>query len=252
MSEDTELLKKRFVELAKRSDGGGYFTFTDFLGLVEQSALAECTRELRRIPITLFGGVPGAERVMARFGSPDELGYDEPFPISIIKITPKQQKFADRLTHRDFLGSLMNLGIERETLGDIAIIDNVGYLFSKAEISEFILSSLSKVRHTDVICTLCDTLPEGELYRTEERRVQISSERLDAVVAKLFNLSREDAQSYFKKRLVFVNGRQCESVSYQPKEGEKVSVRTLGRFIWCGYESTSKKGKLNCKVLLYV
>ena len=252
MNGDNELLKKRFIELAKRSETGGYFTFTDFLGLYEQSTLCESLRELHGINISLFGGTEGAERVMARFGSPDELGYEEDFPISIIRISPKQQKFADKLTHRDFLGSLMNLGIERETLGDIPIIDNVGYLFCKRDIADFIFSSLKRVKHTDVNCNLCDTLPDGELYKTEAKRIQLSSERLDAVVAKVFNLSREDAQAYFKKRLVFVNGRLCENFSYQPKENEKISVRNLGRFIWQGFDSTSKKGKLNCTVKLYV
>ena len=95
-------------------------------------------------------------------------------------------------------------------------------------------------------------LTEGELYRTEKKTVQVSGERLDAVIAKVFSLSREEAQSLFKKRLVFADGRQIDSPSYSPKENEKISVRGHGRFIYRGCQSYSKKGKMNTLVELYL
>ena len=252
MIKDTELLKKRFIELARKSDNSGYFTFTDFLGLAEQSAFSEIKKELRGVTYEAFGGAEGAERVIIRFGSEEELGYSLPFPISVVRVDPVSQKYADMLTHRDFLGAILNLGIERDTLGDIVIIDNVGYIFCLDSIADYICESLIKVKHTDVCAKIVTSLPEGELYRTEERMVQISGERLDAVIAKLFSLSREDAQLLFKKRLVFVDGRQIDSTSYVPKEKEKISVRGHGRFVYLGCQSYSKKGKLNVLVELYV
>ena len=250
--EEAELLQKRFIELANRSYNTGIYTFTDFLGLAEQSAFEGVKKAIHGIPYEAFGGAPGAERVMIRFGSEDSLGYEVPFPIVCIKAEPVSQKFADKLTHRDFLGALLNLGIERSTLGDIPILDNVGYIFATEEIAPFIISELRRVKHTEVKLSLVDALPEGELYKTERRRVQISGERLDAIVAKIFSLSREDAQSLFAKKLVFVSGRQCESTSYTPKENETVSVRGYGRFIYRGFVSNSKKGKLNVEVDVYV
>ena len=95
-------------------------------------------------------------------------------------------------------------------------------------------------------------IPAGELYKTERRVVQAVGERVDAIVAKVFSISRDDALSYFKRRLVFVDGRQLENNSYIPKVGERVSVRGLGRFIYLGYQTLSKKGKLNIEVDLYV
>ena len=249
---DSELLKKRFFELARKSFNAGIFTFTDFLGLAEQSAFAEIKKELRGINYEAFGGAEGAERVMVRFGSEDELGYSLPFPISVIKAEPVSQKYADRLTHRDFLGAILNLGIERDVLGDIVIIDNVGYIFAKEDIAGYIADSLTKVKRTDMRVRVTDALPEGELYRTEERTVQASGERLDAIIAKVFSLSREDAQTLFKKRLVFADGRQIDSTSYTPKENEKISVRGHGRFIYVGCQSFSKKGKMNILVKVYV
>ena len=252
MSDEYELLKRRMVELARRSYNSGIFTFTDFLGLAEQSAFSEVSREISGIPYTAFGGAEGAERVMIRFGSEEELGYSQPYPISTLKIEPLSQKYAERLTHRDFLGAIMNLGIERDTLGDIVIIDNVGYLFAKEDIAAYLAESLTKVRRTDVKTSVTADLPEGELYRTERRSVQANGERLDALVAKVFSLSREDAQSLFKKRLVFANGRQIDSTSYIPKPNEKISVRGHGRFIYLGPQSLTRKGKFNIAIEVYV
>ena len=252
MTDDTELLKKRFIELANKSYNAGIFVFTDFLGLSEQSAFSEIKKEIRGIPYTAFGGADGTERVMIRFGSEEDLGYEVPFPISVIKAEPVSQKFADKLTHRDFLGAILNLGIERSTLGDIAIIDNVGYIFAADDIGEYITSSLTKVKHTDMKLKIVDELPEGELYKTELRRIQANGERIDAIIAKVFGMSREDSSTLFKKRLVFVDGRCTENTSYIPKEGEVISVRGHGRMIYRGYDSFTKKGKMNIVVEVYV
>ena len=252
MTDDLELLKKRLTELANKSYNSGIFVFTDFLGLAEQSVFSEIKREISHVKYTEFGGTPGTERVMIRFGDPDELGYELPYPISAVKVAPVSPKFADRLTHRDFLGAILNLGIERHTVGDIAIVDNVGYVFAKEDIAQYICRELIRIKRTDVTCSITEDLPAGQLYRTEPRTVQISSERLDAVIAKAFSLSRDDAQSLFKKRLVFISGKCSENTSYTPKIGDVISVRGQGRFIYKGYSSTSKKGKLNVILDLYV
>lgn len=250
--EESELLKKRFIELANKSYNSGIYLFTDFLGLSEQAVFNEAKAAFRTLPYTAFGGAEGAERVMIRFGDEESLGYTADFPIVCIKAEPVAQKFADKLTHRDFLGALLNLGIERSTLGDIPIIDNVGYIFAKEDIAPYIISELSRVKHTEVKLSVADKLPEGELYKTERRRIQANGERVDAVIAKVFSLSREEAHSLFLKRLVFIDGRLCENPSYIPKRGEVISVRGKGRMIYLGYETTSKKGKLNIEVELYV
>ena len=252
MTDDRELLKKRFTELANRAYNSGIFTFTSFLGLAEQSAFAEVKRTIGAIPYTAFGGAEGCERVVIRFGSEEDVGYEMPFPISVIKAEPTSKKFAESLTHRDFLGSIMNLGIEREMLGDIVIIDNVGYIFALESIADYIVENLIRVKHTDIRREIVYSLPEGKLFKTERRTVQVSGERLDAIVARVFSLSRDDAQSLFKKRLVFASGREIESTSYTPKADEVVSVRGHGRFIYRGFASNTRKGKMNIEIDVYV
>ena len=250
MNSDVELLKKRFSELARRASGGGYFTFTDFLGLLEQSTFNEIKRSIPT-EYEIFGGFEGAERIMIRFGSEEEIGYTAPFPIKTLLIKPKAERFAEKLSHRDYLGSLMNLGIERECLGDIVILENRAYLFAEEEIAPFIISSLERVRNTDVTVEECVLDGEFVPFKTETRQIQISSERLDAVIAKTFHLSRDDAQMLFRRGLVFVDGRLIESVSHTPRMGDRITVRTLGRIRYGGVVGTSKKGKLNVTVEVY-
>lgn len=250
--DSSELLKKRFRELADKSYNSGVYFFTDFLGLAEQALFAEIKPYISHVPYTAFGGACGCERIMIRFGDEESFGYIEDFPIVCIKAEPVSQKFADKLTHRDFLGALLNLGIERSTLGDIPIVDNIGYIFAKEDIAPFIASELKRVKHTDVKLSITKNIPTGMLFRTERRKIQAVGERLDAVIAKLFSLSRSDASALFSKRLVYVDGRLCENTSHIPKRDEIVSVRGHGRFIYLGYETTSKKGKLNIELELYV
>ena len=250
--EERELTRKRLSELLKKSESAPYFIFTDFLGLMEQAIFHEIKKEYRGAKYSLFGGAEGTERVMIRFGDAQELGYEEPFPIVTVKAEPVSMKFAERLTHRDFLGSTLALGIERSVLGDIIIRDNIGYIFVKEDMAEYIVDSLTRVRHTDVKLSVVDALPEGELYKTERRKLQAVGERVDALIAKLFSISRDDSLALFKKGLVFADGRQLVSPSYIPKENELISVRGHGRFIYRGYEGLTRKGKLNIIVDLYV
>ena len=126
---EIQQLKNRFRDLAEKSFRQGIFTFTGFLGLSEQDVFWQEERGLSHTGYCLGGGYDGADRVMIRFGDSGELGYEVPFPIVCIHIQPLAQKFADELSHRDFLGALMNLGIERSTIGDIKAGERQAYLF---------------------------------------------------------------------------------------------------------------------------
>ena len=252
MREDYTLHKKRFSELAHKSYNSGIYTFTDFLGLAEQSAFHEIEKEIFGIPYRLFGGAEGCERVMVRFGSEEICGYDLPFPISVILCQPLSEKFAEKLGHRDFLGAILNLGIDRSVIGDIVIIDNEAYIFVKDSMADFICQGLDRVRRTSVKCSVTNDLPEGKLYNTKMIKVQAVGERIDALVAKVFSISRDDSATLFSRGMVFINGKCCESVSHTLKEGDIVSARGYGRFIYRGIESLSKKGKLNILIEQYI
>lgn len=237
--------EKRLSELAVRADERCYVTFSDFLNLEEESILAGLKLNT---PYYLYGGYDMAERCIAAFGEGCESAA---FPISIVKIEPASQKFADRLSHRDFLGSLMGLGIKREVLGDIVIGNNTGWLFCLNTIAEYIVKNLDKVRHTSVKCSIADQLPDTAVSKPEEKELTAASERLDVITAAVYNLSRNAVKELFTSRRVYVNSRFCENFSFIPKKGDIISVRGYGRFIYCGVIRTTKKNRLIILAKIY-
>lgn len=141
---EKEELKRRVLDLANRCYQQNIYTFSGFLNVAEVSDVYAMERELDFVPWKLFGGTEGCERQMLRFGSEETLGYEEAFPISCVVIRPSAPKFAEELTHRDFLGALMNLGIERDVLGDIIVRGAVGYVFCEDAMADY----LEKKHHT--------------------------------------------------------------------------------------------------------
>lgn len=240
-------IEKRLAEMARRSWDRGIPCYTDFLDLSGQSALARIRKQLPPVPVTLFGGAEGCERLMAGFGAEDESG----FPIAVLKAEPAGARFAEQLTHRDVLGSLMSLGFERELLGDIVLRDNAAWIFCAERIAGYVEDNLLSVRKTGVRCSRADALPEGELYRLRRETVQVASPRIDALVAHAFRLSRGDAQRLFPAGRVFLDGAECPRTDAEPLSGQIISVRGFGRFRFRGAETRSKKGKWNAVVELY-
>ena len=247
-----ELFKKRLVELAEKSYRNNQYVFTNFLNMAEMNAFYEIRKEISYIPFTAFGGTENCERLMIRFGSEEMFGYKEPYPICCIQAEPLIEKFADNFTHRDFLGAIMNLGIEREIVGDIAIKGKKAYIFCTEKIASYIAENLVQVKHTSMRCQVLEAAPDILKPTLEQREVTAASERIDAVLGKLCNLSRSQSILAFREKKVFVNGRQCENNSYQLKKGDTVTFRGFGKFIYEGVKYETKKGKICAEVSVYI
>ncbi len=251
MPADDRELQKRFLDLAHRAYSQMRYTYSEFLTLAEQDALLRTSFDANSAPFKLLGGYDGAERRAARFGSEELFGYTDAVPISCVFISPAAPKFADALTHRDFLGALMSLGVRRSVMGDIVLNDNCAYLFCLESVAGFIVDELTQVRHTTVRCTVLEQPPELITAEPEDKSINVASERLDASIAAVFKLSRNEAQSLFKEGKVFVNSRLTENTSFQPGSGDVISVRGYGRFIFMGVSGSSRKGRLFVTVQVY-
>jgi len=259
MKKETEDFYKRIKDLSQQSYQKGRFTFSPFLSMAEMSDFYEqcalpksSSFALSPSGYTVFGGYDGAERCMIRFGNSEELMYEEPFPIVCIKISPVNMKFADDLTHRDFLGCLMNLGIKRELLGDILVKKSSCYVFAEEKMAEMINREITRVKHTTVLTSICD-LPEIEITpEYKEIEVQVKSPRIDAVVAKVYKLSRSQAAELFFEKKVFVNGRIMENESHQLAVSNVVSVRGYGKFLFDKAGGTTKKGNQILGIKIFV
>lgn len=249
MEEDIRQLQKRFAELAARANGRGRYTYTQFLTLAEQDVLQTMARQLDA-PFVWMGGYEAAERRLACFGREEDMGYSPESPICCLSIAPASKKFAGDLGHRDFLGSLMALGIKRQLLGDIQIVEGVGYLFCLEEIAPYLCENLISVGRTTVRCESCDP-PEQLCQPPEPTEVVVASERLDALIAAVWKLSRNQAQELLERGMVFIDGRMVENASHTLREGDVVSVRHQGRFRYEGTLRETKKGRLRVSVRVW-
>ena len=245
-------LKKRLEDLYRQSYTNNSYIFSRFLSSSDAAAAYEVAD---KDTVRLWGGAEGCERVMIRFGDAASLGYEVDFPISTLKIRPVNPKYCEELTHRDYLGVFMSLGVERDTIGDIVIKDKNAYAFVCDSIAEHLCKNIESIKNTTVICAKCD--PENESGISiepefDEKMIIVPSPRIDAVIAKLYNLSRSESRRLFTAGMVLVNGRSCGNESLVPKERDIFAVRGYGKFIFEGVGEMTRKGNVMVRINRYV
>ena len=249
---EEQILKGRLMDLAKRAYQQNIYTYSNFLSVSELSLLEDIKPDISYIHYECFGGHELCERQIVGFGSEDEFGYPGHFPISVIKVTPLLEKFSDTLNHRDFLGALMHLGLERNTLGDILVKEKTAYIFCLETIADYICKELIKVKHTNVKCEVTDMdIPALQPVLVDEE-FPVASLRLDGIIASLLKCSRSEALSFFEDKKVTLNGRVTGRNSTLLKEGDIFSVRGYGKFIFSGSGGNTRKGKIYVHIKRYV
>ena len=167
---------------------------------------------------------------------------------AVVSVLIKGSGFRN-LSHRDYLGAILGLGIERDAIGDIAVQDaHSAILFCPRTLAGFLLGELTKVGADTVRCYEClldETFTDGKKYRPISDTV--ASPRLDCVVAALCNLSREAAQSAVRSGLVEVDFEPEERVDTVLTPPITVSVRGYGRFILRSFDGETRKGRLRLR-----
>lgn len=238
-----ELIRRRFMDMAHRAYNRNIVVCSDFLDLNELHSLQYLNMDNLGVSLRLSGGYEEAERQIAAF-LPDAFVCfeNEDFPISCIAIRPLNDKFSEDLTHRDYLGALMHLGIERSCLGDILVQGHTAYVFCLDKMVDLICREITRIRHT-AVSAAPETL--SEVPRPEVKNVSgtVSSVRLDSVLAVAFGLSRSKAIPYIESGQVYVNARQVISNGYTLRPKDLISVRGLGKFRYIDVRNQSKKGK---------
>lgn len=245
MENELELTKKRLAELARRAERRGEAAASDFLTPAGQLA----AQQLRLGPLVFDGGYPGAERRCAVFLPWEDCEWTS--RVACLEIRPSSEKFAEELTHRDYLGALMSLGLSRDTMGDIVIQGKRAYLFCLDSVAPYISGQLSEVRRTSVRAAPCDAASVAPAEQPKETSVTVQSARLDALVAAVYRLSRSEAQRLFERELVLVNSLPPRSPGLPAREGDVVSVRGHGRFVFLGEAGETRKGRIRAAVRVY-
>lgn len=251
MTKEEQVFLKHLSDLQEAAWNRNIVTFSDFCGLNELNIFYSSRADFSSVKTVTSGGYDTAERQMIAF-IPDALSYEWKFPILAVNIRPLNAKFADVLTHRDYLGSLMNLGVDRSRIGDIAVMDNSACVFCEEKLAGYLSIELTRVKHTSVVCTVSD--PEEISYtpKTEEIGGTVASVRLDSLIALAFHMSRSAVIPLIEGGRTFINGRLSTSNGARLKEGDIISVRGQGRFCLGALEGTTKKGRQFVRLRRYV
>ena len=221
MDKEDNLVFRHLLDLAKVSHAGDISVFSDFLNVREVAVLKRQVADLPVGRFFIFGGIEDAERVMVCFPASYEEREDIDFPISCIEIQIKSSKFeSNSLTHRDFLGAILGVGIDRKLIGDIYTVSEdksvvKAFVLCQNKITNFLISELHQIGRCQVSCTKAETTDIMSVRRIEDKYGTVPSLRLDVIIGEALNLSRTKVKALIDSDKVAVNSAQISSSHYQ-------------------------------------
>ena len=224
--------------------------YTGFLSLREQELVRRLVGERE---FTFFGGYEGAERAVACY-LPDYLEpeslYEADGPIVCLRATYYEK---DKLSHRDFLGSLMGAGIKRQTVGDICVGQGSCDFFVLGEMALYVEQNLISAGRTKLHV---ERIPLGEARIPVPETVWIhdtmASVRLDSVISSGFRIGRNLACQHILAGAAAIDGLPCLKPDKSVAEGAVVSVRGLGKLRLTLVKGQTKKGRIAVEIEKFV
>lgn len=266
---DTSLFDARLEDLARKAERGE-IALSVFLSPAERAAAERCLgRRGMREQAVFWGGYPTAERVRLYLlpdyclsvpGMLPKEGCDPALTLddgdvreAVVALRISGSGFRT-LSHRDWLGSLLGLGLERDAIGDIAVQNpHEAVVFCTAPIRNFLLENLKKAANDTVRCRVYR--PDGDFCdgrRTVPVSDTVASARLDCVVASLANLSREAAQESIRQGFVEVDYETAERVDLLLQPPLTLTVRGVGKFRLLPFGGETRKGRLRLQAEKYI
>ena len=246
-----EELLRRCGDLARRGEKSGQVTATHFLTPAEQAAVQAWAAWDCGSTVLFHGGSEDCER-RAAFFLPyymEEADFD---PTGFLRCVHVKAGFGAP-EHRDYLGAVLGLGIERAWIGDIRILDSEAWVFCLPSVESHLLSSLDKVGRYGVKtepCALADVpVPERKVRRVS---FTVKSPRLDAVAAGMFRLSRTEAARLIAMGLATVNYLPCQRGDAAVKAGDVISLRGYGKGTVSPTGAVSRKDRLFMEAEIYL
>ncbi len=251
---ESRLLLARVLDQCSRAEMRGIPTNTGFLSPAEQALSADLLMTAYPQAGILCGGYADAERKLWAF-LPDWLDEatwqdSEDCPLCALSVSVANP---GSLSHRDYLGSLMGLGIVREKLGDILLTPQGAQVLLLRETLPILLSQWEKVgRHPVTLSELPLAALTPAPTETKSIRTTVASLRLDTVLAAGFNIPRSRAVTLIGSGRVMINHRACEKADKPVPEGAVLTCRGLGKCLLSAVGGTSKKGRLILEFERYV
>lgn len=234
--EEDKILVSRLYDLARSARGGwrpsGFFLDPAKCSKI-QSWFGDCE------PV-LWGGYQEAERQMVSFG--DAAALASWFPVSAVRL---KSSVPWDVSHRDVLGAVMSLGIDRAKLGDILVTQKQATLFCDAPLTDFFSQQLCSVGRYSVK-TQEIAADQVEIPQKNYREVTdtVASLRADCIIAAVYSMPRGKAQEAIASGRVMVNWEELTSFSSELREGDVISLRGLGRSELTKIGGVSRKGRI--------
>lgn len=175
--------------------------------------------------------------------------YDIPFPMKLLKIR-NTSKF-NNLTHKDFLGGILSLGIERNKIGDLLVKDHVCYVPVHEDIESFLICNIDKIGKAACKVEILEQYESLPQFNFKEEVILVSSLRIDGIVSKLANVSRAKAQMMVEQGRILIDYVKVRDKSYEVKEDERITIRGVGKFILGSTIGCSKSGRLKVSIKKY-
>lgn len=254
---EQRMLFSHLLDLMLRSENRNTLTVSDFMADADRLKVIELLNAIKCKNYFLYGGYEGAERYCAVF-LPDYLSQEDVTfapsmaEITFVKATVSRFDLPDAdLSHRDVLGSLMGLGIERDAIGDIVVEGSTAIFVVKSKLSAYIKDNLTKISRYKVEIELHDNYeltPQIDYVIDSDT---VSSMRLDAVVASVFHLSRGNSCDSIHAGLVSLNGAPLTKIDHTIKSGDKIALRGKGKIVIDSIDGMSKKGRLRFQFRKY-
>ena len=245
---DEALLGRRLIDLDTICSRKQGVVYTGFLSEAEQ-AYCEMLFHTLDSNVKFMGGYDNAQRCVAVlfWGDAYELDEEE-LPYKVLKV-----EYSQKVSHRDVLGSILGLGIERSAVGDILVWDDRCYVFVTPQMCAYIKQNLFKIgRQTVSVGEV--SIDDIEIPEAQVKQISatVASLRLDSVVGEGFRLSREDAKNAVQRGLVSLNHRIVESAAHPVSQNDVISLRGKGKIVISAVGMQSKKGRINIDILCYL
>ena len=241
---EEKILIARVKDVISRAQNGHVASF-GFLS-ENDSAIAESYLKNSGVCYEFFGGFEGALRSFV-CAYPEYLS--PAFPITALTFSYRRQ---NTLSHRDFLGALTGVGIERRAIGDILVEDQRAVVFVSDGICEFVKTQISKVGSVGVDISKGYVLPLPQLSKKIPFSTTIASNRADCVVGALCNFSRNTSAEVITQGLVSINSKTVQKPTQKVFSGDKISIRGKGRFEIESADEFSKKNRVILKYSKYI
>ena len=211
---------------------------TDFLTL-EEASEAQKLLSQSGLSFYLWGGYENAERRILCLGETRNLA-----DCSIVVLCGNWDRFGE-ISHRDILGGIMSSGIQRKCIGDI-LVDSAKrcfYLFAVKRMADYLIDSVDRIGKCSIEWSFVEDLSAIPTELAEEKKISVSSLRIDAMIAAIWNLSRQQAQDMIDAKLVYVDHVLDTKATQILRVGCSIVCRGKGKAVFLDECGLSKKGR---------